>query len=131
MLSSHLYHSMIVLGKCHSTPVLASQIPPLQDHALFLQPRANNVQYYIKDMTLGLTPLCVLNSSSPFLVCVCSYHCLFIPLEVHVCSRGRHIYLPPNVTIDLHRSQDCEACSSVARRVINLLRLRAMLLLHQ
>jgi hypothetical protein len=101
MLSSHLYHSMIVLGKCHSTPVLASQIPPLQDHALFLQPRANNIQYYIKDMTLGLTPLCVLNSSSPFLVCVCSYHCLFIPLEVHVCSRGRHIYLPPNVTITI------------------------------
>jgi hypothetical protein len=102
MLSSHLYHSMIVLGKCHLTPVLASQIPPLQDHALFLQPRANNVQYYIKDMTLGLTPLCVLNSSSPFLVCVCSYHCLFIPLEVHVCSRGRHIYLPPNVTGQFH-----------------------------
>jgi hypothetical protein len=45
---------MIVLGKCHSTPVLASQIPPLQDQALILQPRANNVQYYNKDMTLGL-----------------------------------------------------------------------------
>jgi hypothetical protein len=54
--SSHSYHSMIVLGKCHSTPVLASQIPPLQDHALFLQPRANNVQYCIRDMMLGLIP---------------------------------------------------------------------------
>jgi hypothetical protein len=23
----------------------------------------------------------------------------FVPLEVHGCARGRHIYLPPNVTI--------------------------------